>query len=132
MLTNAEAFKVGFLSRCVEEGLSIEEAHGRVKMAVDKLAGLTDLPGKFLDLLRPVISTGLGYGMPDALVAPQIRGGSAGYTAGKMADVDDTDVGEIKKQELKSEYNRLAKKLVRDKKVRDYRATRKRTGRVFL
>lgn len=132
MLTNAEAFKVGFLSRCVEEGLNMDEAHGRVKMAVDKLAGLTDLPGKALDLLKPVLSTGLGYGIPLALAAPPVLGGIAGYAAGAMSDVDDTDVGEIKKQELRAEYQRLTKKLVRNKRIRDYRATRKRTGRVFL
>jgi len=127
-----DAFKVGFLSRCVEDGLSLEEAHERVKVAMDKLAGLTDLPGKIVDLAKPVLSTGLAYGIPAAIAAPPILGGLAGYGASKLTDVDDTDVDEIKKQEVIDEYKRQIAKLDRDKRIRAFRDRRQQTGRVFM
>ena len=142
MLTPKEAFKIGFLSRCVEDGLSLEQAHDRVKMATDllqKQAGVgevisktLELPGKALDMAKPVLGAGLNWGIPLALAAPPILGGVAGYTLGKMGDVDDTDVDEIKKRELIESYKRHANALKRAKKVRDYQAKRKQTGRVFL
>jgi len=139
MLTPKEAFKVGFLSRCVEDGLSLEQTHARVKQAMDMLqkrAGVTDtllsVPGKALDLAKPVMGAGLNWGIPLALAAPPIVGGIAGYSLGKMGDVDDTDVDEIKKRELIEAYKRYADAMQQAKKVRDYQTKRKQTGRVFL
>jgi len=139
MLTPKEAFKVGFLSRCVEDGLSLEQTHARVKQAMDMLqkrAGVTDtllsVPGKALDLAKPVMGAGLNWGIPLALAAPPIVGGIAGYSLGKMGDVDDTDVDEIKKRELIEAYKRYADAMQQAKMVRDYQTKRKQTGRVFL
>ena len=132
MLDSRDAFKVGFLSRCVEDGLTLEATHQRVKEASEKLAGLLDLPGKMLELAKPVIGTTLGYGVPALLAAPPILGGLAGYTAAKAMDIGDEDVEEVKKRELLDEYKRQEAKLRREKTIRTYRAQRKRTGRVFL
>lgn len=131
-LTPREAFKVGFLSRCVEDGLTLEQAHERVKIASEKLAGLTDIPGKILDLGKPVVSSALSWGIPLGLAAPPIAGGIAGYMAAKGTDIDDTDVAEVKRRELIEEYKRQTAKLIRDRQAREYRKDRKQTGRVFL
>lgn len=132
MLNNREAFKVGFLSRCVEEGLSPEQMHQRVKLALDKLAGLTDLPGKALDLAKPVLGAAANIGIPALLAAPPIAGGLAGFGLAKMTDIDDTDVNEIKRRELISELQRQTAHVNRVKMVRDYQRKRQQTGRVFL
>jgi hypothetical protein len=134
MLTPREAFKVGFLSRCVEEGLTLKEAHDLVKTAHEKLAGIpgADIPGKIIDLAKPVVSNALGYGIPIGLAAPPILGGLAGYAASRATDIDDTDVDEIKQRELVEEYKRQTAKLMRDRSARQYRDERKQTGRVFL
>ncbi len=125
MLTKREAFKVGFMSRCVEEGLSPEETLGRVKAARDKLAGLADIA-------KPVIGGAVNVGVPALLAAPPVLGGLTGFLAAKATDVDDTDVKEIRSRELIREYDRQAEQALRDKEVRDYRRQRDRTGRIFL
>lgn len=127
-----EAFKVGFLARCVEEGLSLEEAGDRVKQASEKLAGITDLLGKVVDLGKPVVGAGMNWGIPAMLAGPPILGGIAGFTAGKATDIDDLDVDEVKKRELIDELNRQTERLKRERSIRDYRSQRKQTGRVFL
>ena len=143
MLSAREAFKVGFLSRCVEEGLSLEEAQQRVKMALDKQAGLADigkaaigLPGAAIGAASNVVSSVakplLSYGIPFALAAPPIAGGLAGYSLAKITDTDDQDPDEIKKQELVDEYRRQTARLNRERQMREYRDKRKQTGRVFL
>lgn len=122
-----EAFKIGFLARCVEEGLSPEETHARAKTAADcfaKQAGLKDT----VDAVK-------GVGVPLALLAagaPILTGGGAAYFVNKATDTDATDVQEIKDKELADTYRRMADQLRRQRKLRDYKSERKRTGRVFL
>lgn len=132
MLSERDAFKVGFLARCVEEGLTLQQAHSRVKEARDKLAGLTDLPGKALELAKPVVGAIAGYGLPALLAAPPIVGGVVGLTAAKMNDIDDTDVAEIKQRELTDEYARQTRNVLRNKAVRDYRNKQHQTNKIFL
>lgn len=132
MLTPRDAFKVGFLRRCIEDGLSIEQAHERVKVALDKLAlfgelakGVTEAGGKLLD-------TGINWGVPLALAGPPVLGGVAGYGLSKATDIDDVSVDEIKKREIIDELKRQTDRLHQDKRIRDYRAQRKQTGRIFM
>jgi len=132
MLTAREAFKVGFISRCVEKGIPIEEIPGVVKQAMEKVAGVGDLIRGVTDIAKPVVSTAMGYGVPLALAAPPVLGGLAGYTAAQVSDIDDTDVEEIKKKEIIDELRKRRSQLLRDKRMRDYRSRRKATGRVFL
>lgn len=122
-----DAFKVGFLSRCVEEGRSIEEIPPLVKAALEKVAFLKDLLGG----AKSLGSTALSVGAPMALAAPPLLGGVAGYTAAKLTDVDDTDVNEIKKRELIEELQRQTDRLTRERAIRDYRQQRQKTGRIF-
>jgi len=136
MLSSRDAFKVGFLSRCVEEGLTLEEAHERVKEAMDKMGGIvgdiTSIPVKALEAGKAVAAPLLSYGLPLAIAAPPILGGVAGYGLAKATDVDDQDPEEVKKQEVADEYRRQTARLLRQRAMREYRARRKQTGRVFL
>lgn len=134
-LTPREAFKVGFLSRCVEEGLDADQIRERVKSALDKLAFEipgADVPGKLVDFAKGVGLTGLSWGLPLALAGPPIVGGLGGYALAKATDVGDADAGEIKKRELVDEYRRQTDQLNRETQVRNYRKLRERTGKIFL
>lgn len=139
-LTAQEAFKVGFLGRCVEAGLSPTQTVEAVKRAADlmekraffgeKLLG-TAL-GKTVDVGKGVASGLLGYGLPLAAIAPPVVGGLAGYGLAKATDIDDTDVQEIKDRELADELRRQAARLRRQKAVRDFRHANQPTTRRLL
>lgn len=123
-----EAFKIGFLARCVEEGLSPDETRALAKSASDCFAkqafGLNDT----VKAIKSVT-------IPGALAlagAPILAGGGAAYFANQATDTDATDIEEIKKKELVDTYRRMADQLRRQRKLRDYKAERKRTGQVFL
>ena len=123
MLTPQEAFKVGFLARCVQDGLSPDQMLDRVKQASDMLekhAFLGGLLGGAAGAVGGAAKTMAGYGLPLALAAPPILGGLGGYALAKATDVDDTDVDAIKNRELVDELNRQTSQLKRQKTVRDY------------
>jgi hypothetical protein len=136
MLSAREAFKAGFLARCVDDRLSPEETEKRAAAALalmDKAAGaVAGALGKGYDLGKSLIGGAIGYGLPAALAAPPIAGGLAGYGLARATDVDDTDVAEVKDREVLDEYRRQAARLRRQTAVREYQKARKRTGRVFV
>jgi len=123
-----EAFKIGFLARCAEEGASPEETHVRAKVAADWFAkqafGLKDTVEAVKGVSIPAM---LGLGS-----LPILAGGGAAYFANKATDTDATDIKEIKNKELTDTYRRMADQLRRQRKLRDYKAERKQTGRVFM
>lgn len=123
-MTDREAFKVGFISRCLEAGLTLEQVPGLAKQAADKLASLAGLLGtglsKTVDLGAGLGNAALGYGLPLALAAPPLLGGMAGYGLAKATDIDDTDIAEIKDRELLDEYKRQTQQLLRRRAGRDY------------
>jgi len=134
-LTAQEAFKVGFLARCVSDGLSPDQMLSRVKQAQDMLekrAFLGGIANSAIGAAGGVAKSMAGYGIPLALLAPPALGGLAGYGLAKATDVDDTDVNEIKQKELVEEYQRQAEKLKRQKLVRGYTKERHQTGRMFM
>lgn len=130
-LTNREAFKVGFLARCVEARMTPEQMLSQVKQAqvlLTKHAFLDSIANGVAGMGKSLAS----YAIPAALIAPPVLGGLAGYGLAKATDVDDTDVDEIKNREVIDEYKRQAAKLQRQRAVRDYQLQRKQTGRVFM
>lgn len=131
-LTPREAFKVGFLARCVEDGLSPSQIGERVKQASEKLAFLSELAGKAMDVGAGAVGGLYNYGLPMALAAPPILGGMAGYGLARATDIDDTDVADIKDQEVLDEYRRQTQRLGREREVKDYQRQKKKTGRIFL
>ena len=127
-----EAYKVGFLARCVEADMSPDQMLSLVKQAQEKVAFLSGLLDRATDVAKGVGSAGVGYGIPLALAAPPVLGGLAGYGLERATDIDDTDIEDIKDKEVLEEYQRQTAKLLRDRQVRDYQANKKRTGRIFL
>ena len=132
-LSARDAFKVGFLARCAADGLSSAQITERVKLAFD-LPGLSTLNtviGKTMDAGQGLGNFAVGWGAPAAALAPVAVGGMAGYGLAKATDIDDTDVADIKDQEVLNEYRRQTQHLLRQRAARDYAAQRKRTGRMF-
>lgn len=118
MLTPRDAFKVGFLARCAEEGLTAPQIADRVKVAADKFAS-------FLGGLGSATGSVLSTGIPLALAAPVALGGVAGYGLSRMTDIDDTDVDEIKNTELLDTYAAETAKLRRQRAVREFKRGQK-------
>ncbi len=135
MLTPKQAFVVGFMRRCIDDGLSAAEMEGRVKQAEDLLAGaLKSALDKGAGLLGDVVGAAGGVAstaLPLALAAPPLLGGLAGYTAARMGDIDDTDVDDVRQQELKDTYKLEAEKLRRQKAFRDLQKSRQRSVRGY-
>lgn len=127
MLTAKEAFKIGFLAKCAEDGLTPDEMLSRVtqaKAAIEKRAFIGGLLGSAAGAVGGAAKNVAGYGIPLALAAPPILGGLAGYGLAKATDVDDTDVEDIKNRELVEEYKRQAAKLQQQNAVRRFKQDR--------
>jgi len=119
-----EAFKIGFMARCIEEGLSQEKTAELIEKAADggTISGLVDA-GKAV--LYPAAAL--------ALAAPPTIGGLAAYFNNRALDTsDEGDVEEIKQRELTESYRRMAEQMRQTKALRDRKAKRKRSGQVFL
>lgn len=157
-MSPAEAFKLGFLSRCVEEGLSSSQISGLSKQAsefFDKqatpaaaaglgsqaLGMLTSIPGLLsggaksgLGMVRDV--TGLTKDLAPlgllAAAAPPTIGGVIAALKNTATDISEEDVGEAKQQELTDTYHRMAEQLRRQQAARSFKKDRKQSGRVFM
>lgn len=117
-MQSKDAFTVGFVGRCVERGLTLDQ----IKEAAEKAASL----GSFLGGTAAGMATGAaGLAKPlayAALAAPPLIGGVAGYMAGAANDVDDTDVKDVQHQELLDTIHAETQKLQHAKAVRALRS----------
>jgi hypothetical protein len=122
MLTPKEAFKVNFLQKCAEEGLTLEEVHEGVKELLEQEKRA--FPGE--GLLGKAVENIMGAGRDAAglatrtaliggLVAPPALGFGTGYMLGKSTDVSDEDAAELKKRQLIAEYRRLTDRISKRK-----------------
>ena len=131
-MTAQEAFKVGFLERCVEARVPAEQVPGLAKQAaalLAKQADLTGLLGKGIDLAKSVGGAGLHYGGLTAALAPPLLGLARGAGLAKLTDIDDTDVEDIKNQETVAEYRRQTDQLRRQLAARAFAHARPHHGR---
>lgn len=115
-----EAFKLGFLARCVEEGLTPDQTHALAKSAADCVEKQ---------------ALGVGSAIPvaaAALASVPATGGLMAYLANQATDTDATEVEDVKQRELTDTYQRMAEQLQRRKQLQAYKQKRKRTGQVFL
>lgn len=132
MLDERTAFKFGFLACCADAGLSPREAYELVKSATEKqsfeIPIVSDVVRGGVDVTKSLAGALSTYGLPALLAAPPVAGGAIGYGLAKMTDMDDVDVGEVKKRELIEEYRRQQHRLLRSRAARDYRQQRLQEG----
>jgi hypothetical protein len=121
MLTPRESFKVGFLRRCANEGLTTQESHERVKQANDliKDAKIQDFLMKPYNTVWDIVggvgkevgTTAKNLAVLAALGIPIAGGYGAGRAAAKITDVGEEDIDAAKKKELIREYKIQAAKV---------------------
>ena len=139
MLTPRQAFKFGFLARCVEAGMEMDEIRKHAKEATDKLA--VELPGeklvstmagtvtgKLLDFASAAIVPTIALGA----VAPPILGGVGGYGLARLTGVDEQDVENLKAREEVEAYRQEAENLRRLRTIRRYQQSRRAPGKILL
>lgn len=133
-ITSQQAFRLGFLMRCAEEGCDDAEVARRATLARYKFASLKkqagdsfvspltapvrDLTSTAKELASPLASLGkLFITAPMHLAALGVVGGGlagagAGYGLAKM-DPQHVDLEEVKRQELTNAYRTQAEALLR-------------------
>lgn len=131
-VTAKEAFRLGFLARCAEEGLTGEHLNTRIKSAAEKQSwlplalglGTAALGGAALARggVRDLAS---GAGVLAGLIPAGglMAGAGLGYGAAKMTEPNITD-SDIKAQELADTYRIYAEKAKANRRARQYRVAR--------
>jgi hypothetical protein len=118
------AFKLGFLTRCAEEGLAGEELDMRVKQAGQiKEAtlgqGAKDVITGAANLIKDVGFYGLGVPLAGGLLA----GGLGGYSAAQLS-APPVNMDELKAEELAATYNAYANRIRSRRKALQYKPVR--------
>jgi len=127
-MTPELAFKAGFLLRCAEEGLTLEETHQRVKQALAQAqsgklslekqafwpaltslgvmgSNAANLAGRAVPAATGLLSLGTGV----AIGAPLVAGAGTGYLAAQLSrNTHRQGLEEAKQDEIIDEYDRLA------------------------
>jgi hypothetical protein len=112
-----DAFRLGFLTRCAEEGLTGEALRSRIHA--------TTQPEKTANIIQslvtgvPVAAATLGAG---AAGTGLLGGGALGYGAAKMTEPEISD-DDIKQQELAETYRIYAERARAKRKARKYRSS---------
>ena len=121
-LTNKEAFRLGFLARCAEEGLTGADLDTRIKKAwFGPLAATAALGTGAAVASAAHQSLPTLIGLPAALGL--VGGGLAGHTIAKVTEPD-VDEDDIKAQELADTYKIYAQRAAAKQKYRQYRPAR--------
>ena len=119
-----EQFKVAFLEKCAEDGLTALEILERVKQAQDMVK--RGFISKLLAGLGGAASGAGGvlanYAIPAALAAPPVIGGLIGHRLAKAPEPTDRSVEDLQHEELLHEYEKQTERLKREQAVRNYRA----------
>lgn len=103
-----EAFKLGFLQRCADEGLSSTQTTARVKQAETKINDVLVALGEKLNRSWDSHPWTTGGAMTGAAVGlPIMAGIGAGHLARKLKG-DFLDPEDVRKQELINEMRTLA------------------------
>lgn len=128
-----EAFKVGFLARCLEDGLSAEQTKALAKRAFN--CSLEKSAVGVGDAFKALMAGASGLAGPAlalGLAAPPAVGGLSAYLYNKATDVDEAEVDDIKNRELVETYKRMADQLRRSKKLQIKKQQNKGRNQVFL
>ena len=124
------AFKLGFLTNCLANGLDVGQTAQLAKRASAVLRdrhtkaawfGLDDavkatgnVAGKVVDAAKPVAVLG---GLA-ALAAPPIVGAIGGYGLGRLSDLDENDAADVSKATVLNELRRQTDYLNRLRQIR--------------
>lgn len=121
-MTPQEAFKLGFLARCVEENLSQE----KIAEAAEQLSKLA-----FPDFLSPVKDISR-LAIAGALAAPPAAGALTAYLVNSASDTDKSELDIVRKRELINAYEQAAKKIQSQTERREYKKERKPKPNIYL
>jgi len=102
MLTVKEAFKVGFMLRCADAGMTGEQASDCAQKAASLLTKKAYIGQSVVDNL-PGAAVGLG------LALPVMAGAGVGYLASEAA-TPEVDADDVKKRELIDEFRHYARR----------------------
>jgi hypothetical protein len=137
-----EAFKIGFLARCVEEGLSPTQTGELVKQAAEQFEkqSLPNLLSTGTTAVNGLKNSLVGLGKASvpllsmAAAAPPTLGAATAYLANRAVDVDDdAAVEDLRKQELIDTYRRMSEQLERQQRqISGRKQKRKQGGRIHL
>jgi hypothetical protein len=135
-VTASEAFRLGFLTRCAEEGLTGDALTARIKSASEKRSWVGPLAltlgalGLGDSIYRRGVVGGAGdvyrgaLGLLGTSAAVGLGGGAAaGYGLARATEPNVTD-DDIRSQELAQTYKILANKARAKRKAKEYRAPR--------
>ena len=110
-MNSHEAFKIGFLCRCADEGLTPEQTAVRIKQA----ATLPKQAGWLKDIFSPAAWTARRLGQL-AIAGPPALVVLGGYALSKAKE-DTFDVDEAKRDEELTEYQRAIDQLARSQRL---------------
>lgn len=108
-MTPQQRFRFGFLSRCAEEQLPMDEVRSRVKVARQLLGkeAMSFDPGKVLKGMASLAVAPRLYTAALGAGAATLGGAGLGYGAAKLQEKD-VDPEDAKRQELVAVYKRYA------------------------
>lgn len=141
--SDKDLFKLGFLTRCAEEGLTTQDVSNRIQTAEEKTAstfwraalpiasvlGLSHMLRNGTNASNVVNTAATGFDLAGrgalalgtaAAGAGLLGGGALGYGAAKITEPTITDE-DIKKQELAETYRIYAERARAKRKIRKYR-----------
>lgn len=141
--SDKDLFKLGFLTRCAEEGLTPQDVSARIQVVTEKTSsafwkavlpvagvlGLSSMLRNGANASNVVNTAATGFDLAGrgalalgtaAAGAGLLGGGALGYGAAKLTEPTITDE-DIKKQELAETYRIYAERARAKRKVRKYR-----------
>jgi hypothetical protein len=130
-----QRFKLGFITRCIEEGFTTPaEICQRAKTAADRIGAVAQQMEKGGEWGTPLWEAFKGLGTlaaTGAVVGPPILGGAAGYGLARASDIDEEDIEEAREREIIEELKRQSAKIRRQQRQRP-RGTAKDTAATSL
>ena len=120
-MTEKEAFKIGFLLKCAEDGLTVDQVESRIQQrasSIKKEAGGWDLAKSVLGGGINLAGKVLDKAFWPAVIAPPLLGIAGAYGLSRAQD-DTYDVDEAKKREEIAAYRRAIDQLNRSRRKRD-------------
>lgn len=114
MITPREAFRIGFLKRCVDDGLTPVQTRDRFEKAAEFLEKQgTSMLGEAGGALNKLLGSAATYGV----ALPIAAGVGGGYLANKMTE-DDLDEDDVRKRELIEELQHWTRRANEQNKLK--------------